>query len=1236
MENNYEVLGDERFQQLIQALLVERFPKLTCLPVAQPDGGRDAFAYTDFMENKFIVFQVKFSREPNKIADTFSYFKQIIDKETPKVEKLIERGATEYYFVTNLKGSSHLDVGSVDKINEYLRTKYKIPSVVWWRDDIDRRLDSNFDIRWNYPELLKATDLLKVIIENKYSEEGERRTNTLISFLKDQLMIDEQVKFKQIELQNNLLELFIDVPLVIESGQNIYLDYYRHRSGLKYSTDFDWTNPWDSKQKRGAVSFLIDEDIQKNVPRIVLEGAPGQGKSTIAQFICQIYRMKLLGKAEYNKVAEKHRIKSIRIPIKVDLRDFATWLKRKNPFLPTEEIMDTGWQKSLESFLAMLISYHSGGAAFSVSDLQASFKISRIILVFDGLDEVADINIRQEVVDEITKGIKRLEEVAKSVFVIVTSRPTAFTNSPGFSGDSFDYFHLDSLERKDIEEYSEKWMNAKRLEKREKNDFRKILNEKLDQPHMKDLARNTMQLAILLSLIHTRGSSLPEKRTELYDSYVELFFNREAQKSSVVRENRDLLINIHRYLAWILHSEAEQGKNRGSISYDELQNFLHAYLAKEQHDVTLVNKLFTGMVERVVALVSRVQGTYEFEVQTLREYFAARYLYETAPYSPPGDPKGGNILERFDAISRNFYWLNVTRFFAGCFSIGELPSLYDRLEEMARDSILGKTNHPYILSAILLADWVFTQQPRTMKLVISLIFSEANMPLFFTFDDKRSISSQFIFPNECGKKEVLQKCTEYLYVNPSKDIAMEILKFIKINTDENDLYMYWSSVFQNLSSKDKGDWISQGLKLNILHKITSNKLDELLSQTILEGPVKLELKLKILGIDENYIDDNIFNLFVDFILGGEIFLSSNSNSMLHQMYFYLDPKIYVTAFQLNKKLILYDILKSRYQNVFDITQNQPSKFEYIQLDSIKQFIDVAVSELKQPAGIWTTSIKPWGNIVEFARNKWGERWIIIIISIVSAAIRSKKEFCKEYNKLNEKSYPLCERVRYARLRAGDSRWWSSQFDEIEDRQQLLFALTVLFSWSSTKTISKLYMLNKFDLESLTDKEWSYLFKSVFFVRRFYFKNEKIPAHFSNSDIGNIKCFRTILLFTVRALPENSINFYSQFYKEYKGDERRVNSIILEICINALFTHQKDKIEFIDRIKSIYSVHKIWGSMVNWDKLDKSKLDYEYALLIVSSSTLFPLWLVRIAESVVRNFVGSKIIPVGQSAFTNNW
>src|SRR5947199_146229 len=42
---HYETLGDERFQELCQSLLTATFPNIQCLPVGQPDGGREAYCW---------------------------------------------------------------------------------------------------------------------------------------------------------------------------------------------------------------------------------------------------------------------------------------------------------------------------------------------------------------------------------------------------------------------------------------------------------------------------------------------------------------------------------------------------------------------------------------------------------------------------------------------------------------------------------------------------------------------------------------------------------------------------------------------------------------------------------------------------------------------------------------------------------------------------------------------------------------------------------------------------------------------------------------------------------------------------------------------------------------------------------------------------------------------------------------------------------------------------------------
>ena len=174
---------------------------------------------------------------------------------------------------------------------------------------------------------------------------------------------------------------------------------------------------------------------------------------------------------------------------------------------------------------------------------------------------------RHEVVNEIVNGVNRLEAIAASLQVVVTSRPAAFANSPGLPPDKFLHYQLDSVNRALINDYANKWIKTQKLDTREAGEVRMIIREKLDQPHLRDLAKNPMQLTILLSLIRSQGLSLPEKRTALYDDYIKHFLDRESAKTPIVRDHRELLINVQRYFAWILHTEAEQGGS--GVAYRE-------------------------------------------------------------------------------------------------------------------------------------------------------------------------------------------------------------------------------------------------------------------------------------------------------------------------------------------------------------------------------------------------------------------------------------------------------------------------------------------------------------------------------------------------------------------------------------------------------------------------------------------------------------------------------------------
>src|SRR3546814_7956066 len=76
---------------------------------------------------------------------------------------------------------------------------------------------------------------------------------------------------------------------------------------------------------------------------------------------------------------------------------------------------------------------------------------------------------------------------------------------------------------------------------------------------------------------------------------------------------------------------------------------------------SVVDELFEATTDRLWALTSKEEGVYEFEVVSLREYFAARFLYK---FAGEGDRDFDSAIV-FRELLRRPYWLNTARFYSG-------------------------------------------------------------------------------------------------------------------------------------------------------------------------------------------------------------------------------------------------------------------------------------------------------------------------------------------------------------------------------------------------------------------------------------------------------------------------------------------------------------------------------------------------------------------------------------------
>ncbi|MFE5193423.1 NACHT domain-containing protein [Streptomyces sp. NPDC056601] len=1069
---DYEALGADSFQQLCQALLTRTHRNVQCFPVGMPDGGRDASVPSTEVAD-CLVYQVKFRKPtPNKLTtadDIVDWLIGHIKGELSKAANLAEKGASQYIVMTNAQWSSHEEVGTRDRVQNWLNDNISIPAQVWWRDDIDRRLDGEVEIKRTYGLLRDSSglaELLGLIPPNTEHHEilriarTDRRVSALLKYLRHQYERDRIVKFKQTELEPDLLDVFVDVPA---SGQSEY--FYISPTFDPDSESSVALDMWEglltarteatiAARRRApgvpAAMLLLSDiavtDRDRMNARLVLEGAPGQGKSTIAQYVCQVHRARLLGLSdEIKKFKPEHVASPNRLPFHVDLRDLSSWLRKEDPFDVRNTGEPAGWSGSLEAFLAAQVRHESGGMKFTVSDLDAITSATPILVMLDGLDEVPDLNDRKNVVTAVNDAVNRMEFSCPSLVTVVTSRPSAFAKTPGFSPKDYSYLSLGDLSLPLVLNYTDGWLRARNIPHQSAYSIRKALGEKLGQPHIVDLARNPMQLAILLWLVRRLGPSLPDKRTALYSEYMSTFLDREAEKSTIVRDERDLILELHGYVGWELHCQSETGQSRGRIPEMKLKALLRRYLSREGYKKPdLVDQLFTGITQRVMVLTSRVQGTFEFEVQPLREYFAARHLYLTARNSPPGRERRGSRPDRFEALLRNPYWWNVTRFYAGFSDKGELASLAELLEVLCEEDGFSVVSYPKEVSATLLRDQVFTQAPRSAARLFDRVTSNDSLALLLAAN-RRGDSDGVTFGEDGGDIETeMRKRIERSVANGQMD--MTSCRVLARNSNLAITSAWWFERFKSArNDHQQRQWLTMSKPLQSLHFLQPFEMSAVAEAPAGDGPLFWKLVIadgipfrphpgtvaheRMLRCLHNDVIDELPNVRP----------RREAVSVLHHA---LSPSsLYRVARFHSAQRSIYQLLQRKAADGLDLAQ------------PLDRLISRVLPLYSRPNA--RPDIKAWQAVYDALAEIFGhESRKAQVLALMGGELRCGTVSRALGGNLLDRSLPAVYRARYARQRRGDESWWREQVSQIGTPNDAWFVAMAMLLWASPEVFGK--------------------------------------------------------------------------------------------------------------------------------------------------------------------------------------
>ncbi|WP_143707925.1 NACHT domain-containing protein [Gordonia terrae] len=1035
-------------------------------PVGQPDGGRDALD-----RETQTVIQIKHMRTDSG-QDTAAWLIEALNGELPKIRRLIDRGVQRYVMVTNARGSAHLGVGQIDRVQEWLAANVDVPATCLWRDDLDRRLDSaSMGLKLKYCELLRLQDGLDLILGRLLAPATkDRQMPILRAFVSAQHRDEKTLKFKQVNLSNDLLKLFIDVPVGL--SESVFAHgpdgEIRHSELAKYliSTYFlansDGGNGRISVRRRtsdgsiggpiGAAEFLMGPVAQEELRFVVIEGGPGQGKSTLAQYMCQVNRARFLGLAdEMQRVDTRYRNTAFRLPIKVDLRDLAQFVAGKNPFPQAAEYAGA---RTVDAFLGYLISYKSGGAAFGADEVRELFGSMPVLVFLDGLDEVADLDTRSELVDQIGESIARWNANNNDIQVVITSRPSIFGESPNMEGVGCHRLILQDIDRPLVLSFAKRWSTASNLSEMESGEVQSILTEKLRHSHIRELTRNPMQLTILLSLIHQIGHSLPDQRTDLYSRYIDLFLAREAEKSAAVRRHRDILLDFVQYLAWRLQSQAESTSSSGRISEVDLKALARNYLFDTGNPVDIADDLFGLGLERVFVLVERVEGLFEFEVQSLREFFCARYLYSTAPVGTyHSDVLSGDRARRFEALVVNPFWLNVCRFYAGLYQKGEVASLVYSIKEILSVDEYARSLHTRRVGFALLSDWVFSKTKFIQTDLINAIFDGLNVVEFLRGDSFRAVPPSL--DASCGRDVLQQLILDRILAAVGKfPDQIDGLSTMLSHNGGQELYSAMRERLEGERGARRTQLLSAMFRSGAAASITA---EELWALVIADQPMRHELLKRCrIAVDSlpsvfprspELVDSTLEAVLWRTLPEGEANFTLFSSFASVMMDLSPDSFIFTPIFGIEAHP----------------DANQSGMYERVSsfMEELKDIISgKSLRDVHFGMG-FTPSM--WVDIVEAADRRFGQSWATCVLALRGAAL--SVEPVDASVGLFDQSHPLVKRVRRARLRRGKAIWWRRQLGEAHTELDRMMWCGLVLLWASADNLSELLS----DLGSVVDE-----------------------------------------------------------------------------------------------------------------------------------------------------------------------
>lgn len=709
---NLHGLNTRDFQHLVQAIGRKVISPNVVAFGDGKDGNRDLACkgHTKYPSSSeqwdgYLVVGVKFRQRPEKATDLAWAIAQLEADLKKYLASSKKYKRPDYFiFATNVSLTAVPEVGGRDKLTKVLEGHAQRLGIkgtsVWDYNDIRGFLDGAADIRIAYGHLITAGDVLHELLA-QITAGAEELNDVMHTFLQKEFVADISAKLQSAgddpELQIPLANVFVDLPFAVSAADGL-LSSEDSTEGLIVAR---LLQAGAGVHRNSTVETDADdqhaEESQRRQSSYVVVGGPGQGKSTVGQHLCQLYRAAILAErpAHLLDIKAKIGIGTLRAewresfpiarrwPLRIELRNFAHALAQ-NPQLSLFEFMRLD--------LARL-----GNGDVGRPHLKKWLAEVPTLIVLDGLDEVPPSSNRQEVMREIESLRVDLLTRDADVLLLTTTRPQSYSSE--FSAGEFTHWYLRPLAAKQALHYGTKLAEARcGADDRRRDELVKSLKKASANPATSRLMQSPLQVTIMATLVEETGEP-PQQRYRLFAEYYRTIYRRETRRKllgGVLSERQKDIDVIHAIAGLLLHAASEVSSTAEHIEHDDpgevdsalsdqqfrslVRRRLEQIKVPEPRIVELLSKISDESLQRLVFLVRPREGWIRFDIASLKEFMAAEALMTGSDE---------DVRERLRATAAASYWRNVFLFACGkCFVekehlLDSLVSLCAGLDEEA-------------------------------------------------------------------------------------------------------------------------------------------------------------------------------------------------------------------------------------------------------------------------------------------------------------------------------------------------------------------------------------------------------------------------------------------------------------------------------------------------------------------------------------------------------------------------